>query len=211
MILNEPLKESQTLLFLSYFRQHPALALSVSYALLTLCGISYSACFYHEFDIAILKLTNISDLMIAGLSEPIALLMFFGGILVVVCLDLSSKYIYNRWQGKPKSIQRTLILAMSYSPKKSEFFTIAMIGCFALYAHLFVSWFAEWHSERIKQGYGDQIMVSSDVLGTEAKPLTLLGSTTHFLITYNPDDMQVIAIPVENLDKLTAIPSDPDK
>lgn len=212
--MSEYRSESQTLLLLKYLRQHPGLALSVSYALLTLCGILYSASFYNEFNVAILKLTNVSDLMIAGLSEPAALLMFAGGMLMAVGVDLLSKYFHKiqiRWKEKPKSVKRTIINILVYTPKKNESIMVMLIGFFVLYAFLFVSWFAEWHSKRIKQGYGDKVMVTSQAVGSEAKELTLLGSTTHFVITYNPDDDHVIIIPVENLDRLSTIPSTPEK
>ncbi len=207
-------QESQALVLLDYLRQHPGLALSISYALLTLCGILYSASLYEEFGIAILKLANISDLMIAGLSEPVALLMFFGGILVAAGYDLFSKRSYKtmaKWREQPKSIKRTLIMAMVYRPKTSRLDMLMAIILFILYAFIFVSLFAEWHSDRIKQGRGDKIIVSSEALGDEARQLTLLGSTTNYLITYNPDDEQVTVIPVENIDKLNAVIPEPEK
>ncbi len=212
--MSEYRRESQTLLLLKYLRQHPGLALSISYALLTMCGILYSASFYNEFNVAILKLTNVSDLMIAGLSEPAALLMFAGGMLMAVSVDLLSRYFHKietRWKEKPKSIKRAIVKTLVYTPKKSETIMLMTIGCFVLYAFIFVSEFAEWHSKRIKQGHGDKVMVTSQAVGSDAKELTLLGSTTHFVITYNADDDQVIIIPVENLDRLSTIPSAPEK
>ena len=206
--MSEYRQESQTLVLLSYFREHPGLVLSISYALLTLCGILYSASFYREFDLAILKLANVSDLLIAGLSEPAALLMFVGGLLVALSADYFTQFTHQvqaRWREKPKSFKRTLMMMMVYTPKKSEHVMLMVIGIFILYAYVFVSLFAEWHSERIKQGYGNKIMVTSSVLGDEPQKLTLLGSTTNFLLTYNPEGDQVAVIPLDNVAKFIAL------
>jgi len=94
--LSEYRRESQILLLMGYFRQHPGIVLSISYTLLTLCGILYSVRFYEQFDIAILKLANISDLLIFGLSEPAAILMFCGGLLVAIWFDLASRYYHKK-------------------------------------------------------------------------------------------------------------------
>lgn len=180
--------------------------------MLTLCGIFYSANFYQEFDIAILKLANVSDLLIAGLSEPAALLMFSGGLIVAFVADLTSQYLYRlraQWETKPKSIRRTVITSLLYTPKRNDFAMLMTLGIFIIYANLFVSLFADWHSKQIKQGDGEKVMVQSKVLGSKAKKMTLLGSTTSFLLTYNPVDKQAVVIPIDNIDKLTAITETP--
>lgn len=205
--MNETVGPSQTLLLLAYLRKHPGLFLSISYVMLTMCGIFYSTRFYNQFDIPILKLANVSDLLIAGLSEPLALLMFCGGMLIAVSFDLMSQYSYNvqaKWQGQAKSIKRSFFKLLFYTPKKSEYVMLLVIVMFVLYANIFVSWFADWHSEKIKQGLGEKVVVSSEVVGSKPRAFALLGSTTHFLLVYSKDDEKAIVIPIDKLDKLTA-------
>ncbi len=212
--MSEYSRESQTLLLLDYLRQHPGLALSITYALLTLCGIFYSASFYQQFNIPILKLANISDLMVAGLSEPAALLMFSGGVLVGIFVDLSSVYFHklqDDWRKKPKSFKRVLMLTVVFTPKKSESVMMMVLACFILYAFVFVSFFAEWHGNRIKQGHGEQVLMISNAADSEAKRLTLLGSTTHFLITYSQSDKKATLTPVDNIVRLNTLSTEAEK
>lgn len=86
-VLTEENCEVQSFKVLQFFRQHPGLVVSLSYVLLTICGIFYSWSFYKEFDVAILKLANISDILTAGVSEPAAILMFLGGLLVAAAAE----------------------------------------------------------------------------------------------------------------------------
>ena len=207
-------RESQTLLLFDYLRQHPGMAFSISYSLLTLCGILYSVSFYREFDIDILKLANVSDLLISGLSEPAALLMFFGGIVMGVSFDFVSQYTaktQDAWRDRPNSIKRALVMGLAYTPKHSISILLTSVMIFILYAYAFVSSFAQWHSKHIKQGGGDKLTIASRALGLEAKEFTLLGSTTRYLLTFNSQDKTVAIIPVEKIDMLAAIKPKPEE
>lgn len=210
--MSEYNQQSQVLLLFRYFSKHPALALSIAYALLTLCGILYSSHFYDEFNISILKLANVSDLLISGLSEPAALLMFAGGLLVAISFDVFSKYthrIQSKWRAQPKSFKRSLVLAVVYTPKKSEYVMLSVVSMFILYGYLFVLFFAQWHSKRIKDGHGEQIVIFSESLGTQSKQMTLLGATTGFLFAYDKNIEQAVILPIENIDKIHAPADEP--
>ncbi len=203
--MNEHHQKQHMPILFAYLRQNPGLALSVSYALLTLCGILYSASFYHEFNISILKLANISDLLIFGFSEPAALLMFAVGLLVAWSADKMSAYALtarDKWRQKSKSLKRSLMMAILYSPKKIEYIFLMIIIIFIMYAYLFVSAFAKWHSKRIKAGHGEQVLVNSQAAGKQASPMMLLGSTNGFLFVYDQLNKQSVMIPIENIDKI---------
>lgn len=200
-------QESQVLSLMGYFRKHPGLVLSISYALLTFCGILYSAKFYEEFDLDILKLANVSDLLIFGLSEPMALLMFGGAVIVAISFDwisIKSFKYRKKWQSNPPSLKRSFILFSLYAPKKSEVVMLLFLGIFALYGFVFVTWFAQWQSEQIKNGSGDKIVVTGSSVGELPKQLTLLGSTTQFLITYDQTKEEALVLAIENIDTLKA-------
>lgn len=201
--------EYQTARLFSYFKTHPGLLISVSYLLLTSCGLMYSWEFYSQFDVAILKLISVSDLLIIGISEPTALLLFLGAAGIATTIDwiaYRSFKLRQKFREKPKSFKRTIILALLYSPRKSEDMALLISSIFALYFFIFISSFAVSKSENIKNGQGDKIAVQSDVLENNQKQVMLLGTTTHFLLTYDADSKKVLALPVENIDKLSSIP-----
>ena len=201
-------RESQTLKLLNYLRQHPGAVLSISYALLTICGVLYSMRFYREFDIAIMKLANVSDLLIAGLSEPAALLMFLGGILMGVSFDLLSQYthkVQEKWRQKPKGIKRTIVLSMSYTPKRSEMVMVWALTIFVMYAYLFVSGYAVRQADQVKLGHGNKILLNSDLFESKPVERMLLGSTAEFLIVYDIESELASVMHVENVNNLSPI------
>ncbi len=197
--------EIQTFKILQYLREQPGLVVSLSYVLLTICGIFYSWSFYKEFDIAILKLANISDLLTAGISEPAAILAFFGGLLVALFIELIGYYthdFYYKWKAKPKSFRRTLILTFFYADIRNNYMLIMLIGFCLIYAQIFVSSYAKWQSNHIKQGEGNKVIVFSDALEDSNKERTLLGSTSNFVFTHSHATNQTNVIPIENISKI---------
>lgn len=206
--------EIQTFKVLDFFRQHPGLVISLSYVLLTVCGIFYSWSFYKEFDVAILKLANISDLLTAGVSEPAAILMFLGGFVVAIATEYMSYHshrLYQKWKSKPNGILRSSILIIFRTPTKNSHLMAILIIVFILYAHLFVSKYAEWQSRQIKQGVGDRIIISSEALEGIEQEMLLLGSTTNFVLGYSLSKGEVSIIPVENISKMRAMHDINDK
>lgn len=211
--MSEYHRESQLLRLLVYLREHPGMVLSISYVLLTLCGILYSVSFYNQFDLDILKLADVSDLLITGLSEPAALLMFTGAMIVAIFVDLVFGFthkIQSEWLKKPKSIKRGIVLALAYTPKKSEHVMLMIVGIFILYSYIFVSSFAEKHSQQVKRGLGDKVLVNSETLGIKDKSMTLLGSTARYLLLYNHIDSEVTVAPIENIGMLSVESSAPE-
>lgn len=62
-------QEKQIHLLLNYLKLNPGLAISISYLLLTLCGLFYSAAYYQEFNINILQFVEISVLLNIGIND----------------------------------------------------------------------------------------------------------------------------------------------
>ncbi|TRY33717.1 hypothetical protein [Aliiglaciecola sp. M165] len=199
--MSEYQKESQLLLLLDYFKQNPGTTLSIAYMLLTLCGILYSQGFYEEFNIEILKLANVSDLMIIGVSEPAAILMFGGGLLVAYFTDFITRRSYDaqrRWREKPKSFKRRLILTAVYTPKKSISVMFIFVCTFVVYSYIFMTLYADWKSKQVKRGKGKQVILEL-VETNKLRTVTLLGSTTNFILTYHPDSKQANVYPVDQI------------
>lgn len=188
-------------LLLDYFKRNPGVILSVAYVLLTLCGIFYSMEFYRGFDINILKLAHVADLLIVGISEPAAILMFSGGLLMAWGADKLMMFSYpiqQRWRQKPKSIKRTLMLMINYVPKHKEGMLLTFVFIFVAYAFIFVTLYAEWRSDDVKNSDADFIIVKTegDDQGNRYK---LLGSTANFLLVYEVDQSQSRIIPIEQV------------
>lgn len=200
-------RESQVGLIADYFQENPGLLISVAYLLLTLCGIFYSVTFYGGFGIAILKLADISDLMISGLSDPAAIVMFSGGLLVAWSFDKMSQYSFgvrSRWVNKPKTILRIIVLTLNYVPKSKMSILIGLLGIFVVYAFLFVSLYSDWRSSFIKKGDGHKIVIET-LSDKEPHSYTLLGSTSNYLLIYDTQTEAAKIIPIDNVTMLVPV------
>lgn len=205
--MKEYQRESQFILLLEYFRRNPALMLSVSYISLTLCGIFYSKAFYKEFDIDILQFAEISDLLIIGISEPRALLMFAGGLLMAYGTDRLYQFSYDikmKWHPKPKSFKRTLILYANYIPKHELTLLSGLVALFVVYGWIFVSLFAQWRADDIRQGNGEYYQIFGELHKTE-QTMVFLGTTTNYILLFDDKIKKTVITPVENVTKLMPI------
>jgi hypothetical protein len=203
-------KESQLLLLAEFFRKNPGVTLSIAYMLLTLCGIYYSLSFYEQFNIAILKLANMSDLMIIGISDPAAILLFCGGLLIAYVADFFSRLSYEtkiRWQKKPRSVKRFLVLIVVYAPRTRATAMFFFLLIFVLYSYIFVFLYAEWKSEQVKLGKGQHIAISIEDDKQERKTI-LLGTTTNFVVTYDQKKKQSTVYPIEKVKMIQPIIDD---
>ncbi|MCC2604543.1 hypothetical protein [Planctobacterium marinum] len=204
--------ESQLNLLLDYFRDNPGLMLSVSYLMLTLCGIFYSVTFYNEFGISVLKFADVADLMVVGISEPAALVMFSGGLVVAWAFDLVLIYCYpirQKWLKAPHSLKRSIILFFNYVPKSRQGLLLGFVVMFMVYAHLFVSLYAQWRSGDIKASKDDYVNVKAEQISASDK-LKLLGSTTNYLFVFDVAANQSLIIPVEAVTVILPAPPVPE-
>lgn len=201
-------QESQTKALMVFFGKQPGMMLSIAYLLLTLSGIFFSSIFYSKFDIPILKLADISDLLIAGISDPTAIVMFCGGIFVAIFSDWFFGFSYGRfhkWKVKPHSVKRTVVMMALYTPKTRIGVVTGILLSFIAYSFLFVSLFAEWRSEQIKSGQGDLVFLKTEKSNATDKAVFLLGSTTNFVVTYDSHSKTSILTPIENIQQIIPV------
>lgn len=210
--MKEYQRESQFLSMLEYFRHNPGLMLSVSYLMLTLCGIFYSKAFYDEFGINILKFADISDLLIVGISEPRALIMLGGGLLMAYGTDRLYQYSYDvqmRWRPKPKSIKRAIILHVNYIPKHQLTLLTGLVALFIVYGWIFVTLFAQSRADEIREGNGEEYRVFSEDWDMQQK-LVFLGTTTNYVMLFDLKGDKPVIIPVESVKRLMPVIAKPE-
>lgn len=194
--------ESQLKNLLDFASKNPGIALSAAYMLLTLCGLYYSYSFYSEFGIKVLKLANISDLLIIGISEPPAIVLFCGGLLIAYLSDYILKFHYrldDKWRPKPNSLKRSFILAIAYAPKSRGSVLYLFLFTFVFYAYLFVSWFAQWQSNEIKNGHVAEVNILN-ISNMKQSSAVLLGTTTNFIFTYDLTMNTANVYPVDKIE-----------
>ena len=199
MKLYEP--KSQIGTVVEFCQSNPGFALSISYVLLTLCGIFYSYGFYSEFSIPFLKLAETSDLLIVGIGEPAALLMFAGALLIALSFDYMTVWSYNKqkqWADQPETLKMKIYKVAFYTPKHAESVIVWITLIFITYTFVFVGWYANWQADRVKGGSGDIVNVSDSETEQENE-FMLLGSTANYVFLYSRENNKASILPVENI------------
>lgn len=202
--------KSQFSILADFFIKHPGLTISFAYALLTLCGVFYSFSYYARFDIPILMLVDVSDLLIAGISDPAALFVFSGAVLIPLIFDPLYKKTFDiqtRWREKPKSVKRLIILALCYTPKTNFSVLLSLVLLFVLYAFTLVSSYTEYKSNGVKKGEGTAVVLYSDDALYNRVPLMLLGSTANYVMFYQEKTNASLVLPIESIKSVVVKPS----
>ncbi|MGH8183694.1 MAG: hypothetical protein ACREPH_08550 [Rhodanobacteraceae bacterium] len=86
---------------LKTFRREPAMALTVAYLMIALAGIAYDYSFYQKgFGIQILSLAQIGDYLVAGLQQPMAILLTLLMLPLVWFLDRVNVFFRRRYEAE---------------------------------------------------------------------------------------------------------------
>ncbi|MFT5759048.1 MAG: hypothetical protein ACI9LM_003797 [Alteromonadaceae bacterium] len=180
-------------IFKTYYREHPTLLLTFCYLIITLIGVIYSVFFYLEFDIYILKFSDISDFLLASILEPLSITIFISFIILHFISFKIDLWLRNRFQFYGNFISKRL------KPKYSDpiiFIVVLMVG-----TTFFVRDLAINNALNIKNKVKDEYIV---LVPNYEKPLTeqvlaLLGSSSRFAYFYNHENGEALVIPLESI------------
>ncbi|TQV72997.1 hypothetical protein FLL45_16170 [Aliikangiella marina] len=190
---------------LQLFRSHPGLALIASYFFLTLIGVTYYYYYYDAFDVPILKLVDFSDIIIAGIREPMIIVMFLVTLALTGCYDWmfrTSARLHKRLERQKKTVWNKARYYLLYMPK-SNITVYGFITFFLIYVLLFmIQILADHRVENIKQESTNTMLLQVGD-NPDSRSVVLLGSTTNYLIFYDPGLKRAEVINVENINALS--------
>lgn len=181
-------------------RDHPALALTGSYLLVAVIGLTYDVLLFGDFGIRILHYADTSDFLLAAVREPVAIVLFLAAFPVIGLLRRFDGWMRRRW---PR-LTRVITFGWSRGPVAQ---TLLYLVSALLYAWLFTGLYAGWVSDRIKGGTGDRVVVelgSGEVLGDDEEVL-LIGGTSRYVFVYDRAAKQPVIVPVESAARITVL------
>lgn len=190
----------------------PAVLLSVAYLATSALGLWASYWLYHPFGIPIFEYMQPGDLLIAGLRDPL--------YLVMVALGLSITW-WERWYERyrfenPERLARLReswwrrifvvprwrerLAAGSRTPWR-RFLRVALVPYIAL---VLIYVYTQVQADHLRAGEGTRITLTwaGDAAPTAAQPL-LIGTTAAWVFVYWPDQHRVEAIAQQSLRSLT--------
>ena len=190
------------------FREHPALGISLTYAILTLAGAGYAGFYYYILKVNFLQLTDAADFLVMIFQHPLVPLLlllpfpiFSGYMVLSYRLMWWARWRFPRVGGKlpdpagpPKYGERVQRI-MGYS-------------FFAIYAIAGLEFYALGSALKVRNGEGPRVVLEirpsarSESMNFVAKEVLLLGTTTRFTIVYDPEERRAWSLPHDSIARI---------
>jgi len=201
------------------FRQEPALAITLCYLLVAMAGIFYNYSFFRRFDIPILTLSQISDFLVAGMQQPIALLLVLSTFPLCWIADRLN-FLRRRRRARareallasmPDNPLRRFRLMLLASPAR-WLTACAYVGLVVIYGWMFVNLYAKQRAAAVRAGEAQQVSIW---LGGAADPLaassgranwTYLGAVSNYVFVYDNEADHALVVPVNAVQRIEPVP-----
>ncbi len=190
------------------FKEHPALGVSLTYAILTLAGAGYAGFYYYILKVNFLQLTDAADFLVIVFQHPLVpLLLLLPFPLFSGYMALSYRLIWwVRWRfpaagaklpdptGPPK-----------YGPRMQRIMGYLF---FSIYAVAGLEFYALGGAMKVRNGEGQRIVLEirpsarSESMDFASKEVLLLGTTTRFTIVYDPDERRAWSLPHDSIARI---------
>jgi hypothetical protein len=194
-------------------RREPALAITLAYLFVAMAGIFYNYTFYRKFEIPVLTLSQASDFLVAGIQQPMALLLVLSTLPIVWLIDLFNVYTRRRRTVKREALLRTGIdstikrLRLFTLRTPPRWFTVAMYA-FAIvgYGWTFVQLYADHRADEVELGDAPSVTVwltgNSEPLVSKSNGWTYLGAVSSYVFVYDHDARRSQILPVNSVARI---------
>lgn len=205
-------------------RREPALAITVCYLLVAMAGIFYNYAYYRQFGIPVLTLSQISDFLVAGIQQPVAIALVLSTFPLCWLFDRINLILHRRHLARSAPLresqqlsrwQRWRLQAQDAVYRTSWLTQLSNLLVVFLYGWVFVTLYARHHADAIKHGQGVPVRVwlagQADPLPAREGSLTYLGAISNFVFVFDNQDHQASILPVNAITRIepARAPMDP--
>jgi hypothetical protein len=189
---------------LKFTTDHPGLAVFLVYATIAVAGFIYLVTFYSHFDLEVTVYLEISDILFAGIKDPMVMLMVLGAFSMVLFIWMVA-YIqapFSAWLYKKfdKGVLRFIPLMAGVQSARS-FWWAAFIVLTA-YFYMFIGVHSKNKAQSIiaqKQGL---VFVDSEATPKTGNEYSLLGTTINYVFLYNHQTKRTLILPLESINSI---------
>lgn len=201
---------------LDTLRREPAVAITLAYLLVAMAGIFYNYWFYRAFGIPVLTLSQISDFLVAGLQQPMALVLVLSTFPLCWLMDLvnarsRSKHVrdlhFLRSVATLGLWQRLRLRFLEWRVGEVWYTQVSYVAIVVIYGWAFVGFYARYRSDAVQRGEGPQVEAW---LSGEHEPLragdsatwTYLGAVSNYVFLYDRGSRRALVLPVDAIGRL---------
>lgn len=194
-------------------RREPALAITLAYLFVAMAGIFYNYTFYRKFEIPVLTLSQVSDFLVAGIQQPMALLLVFSTLPIVWLIDLYNVYSRRRrvakrealiQSGTDSTITRLRLFTLRTPPRwfTVAAYAVAIVG----YGWTFVQLYADHRADEVERGDAPPVTVwlsgNAEPLASKSNGWTYLGAVSSYVFIYDHDARRAQILPVNSVARI---------
>jgi hypothetical protein len=206
-------------------QREPALAITLIYAFVAMAGIFYNFSFYRRFDIPVLTLSQIGDFLVAGIQQPMAL------VLVASTFPLCWLFDRINMRGRRRRaatrarlralpsltrIERARLgfLTWMQGHGRGWYSQFSYVLIVLAYSWTFVAIYADYRADVVKHGEAPLVRVwmngSTDSLATAGEaPWTYLGAIGQYVFVYDHEAARAAILPVNAIARIEPVAGPP--
>jgi len=201
---------------LETLKREPALAITLCYLLVAMAGIFYNYSFYEKFGIPVLTLSQISDFLVAGIQQPMALFLVLTTFPVCWLVDKvnsrrRSRYVERLSDGRES--RRNSLWArmqdqrMRWHLSQTWLVQLGYVVVIVGYGWTFVSIYANHRADAVRRGDAPKVTIwlNGDAAGLPTKAgqtWTYLGAVANYVFVYDPAAGRSVVLPVNNIARI---------
>lgn len=204
------------------FGREPALALTVCYLFIALAGIYYDYGFYQRgFGIPVLTLAQAGDFLVAGLQQPMALVLLVSTLPLCWIFDWftvrsrrrdSRRRVRLRGVARPTRWQRLHMRYLDWHLGSLWSAQIAYVLIVILYGWSFVMIYASHRVAAVKLGESPKVGIrlngdAADLPASSPAGWSYLGAVSNYVFAYDPAAKRATILPVNAIASLQPLPA----
>ncbi|HEX7324103.1 MAG TPA: hypothetical protein VF292_01960 [Rhodanobacteraceae bacterium] len=202
---------------LATFKREPALALTACYLFIALAGIYFAHYFYQRgFGIPVLTLSQVGDFLVAGLQQPMAL------VLLVSTLPLC--WVFDLLNQRTRRKRAAKIATLEALPKRSWWqarrlrylrwrnnsmwmiqlvYVIVVVG----YGSVFIGVYAQYRAGEVRHGDVPRVVIRlngepANLPAVDPKGWGYLGAVSNYVFVYDPVAKRALVLPVNAIERM---------
>lgn len=190
------------------FNRHPGLLLTSAYAIVTFIGVSYYYQYYRLFNVPILKLTDFSDILIAGVREPMVILMFLAALITTLAYDKMIR-AGAKIRSELKQQEQTLWIRVRslivFAPKNNNAIYGLLVACLIFVLYFWIQILTAHRAGQILNGQVNKVIIEKPDSKNSKAEMILLGTTTNYVISFNPTTGESVIDTIESIASIKPI------
>lgn len=191
---------------------HPGIAVFIVYAIIAIAGFIHVITFYRHFDLEVIIYLEIGDILVAGIKDPMVMLMVLGSFTAILFLGIIayiqapfSAWLHNKFR---KGFFKFLPYLVGVVSNRNFWWTSVIV--IIPYFYLFISIHSEKKSVSIKKNKSNLVQIQSDAILDTKQQYSILGTSINYVFLYSHNEENTMIIPLESVTGIKPVKKEND-